>query len=271
VTCTQNSTTISSLVGGNVNFFGTTGQTNSGTLKTKGIDLSMSYRFDNVFGGTLTPSIDMSRVLVWRLGDFVIAGVKVADGYDGLGFINNSTGRINNAVPEWRGTFGVTYRFDVHTVNVRASYIPGLINDSDTDFATNATRNANIGNSLGFTTNGSVCTITPAQPFTSNLGAVPVGAGSGSYGTGVVATAAGNVRGYCAAQNAPVLSGSTIDRNLNVDLVYRVQLPSDVGLTLTVNNLLDERPPFFRGIVAYNTAFGSPLERNYKLGISKRF
>lgn len=270
VTCNQGSTTISSLIGGNVNFFGTTGQTNSGTLTTKGMDLSMSYRFD-VGASTLTPSVDISRVLVWKLGDFVIAGVKVADGYDGLGFINNSTGRINNSVAEWRGTLGLAWRYDIHTVNVRASYIPGLINDSDTDFANNATRNANLGNTNGFTANGTTCTIVPAQPFTSNLGAVPVGAGSGSYGTGLVPTASGNVRGYCAAQNAPVLSGSTIDRNLNVDLVYRIQLPSDLGVTLTVNNLLDEKPPFYRGIVAYNTAYGSPLERNYKLGISKKF
>ena len=77
--------------------------------------------------------------------------------------------------------------------------------------------------------------------------------------------------GYCAAQNVLIDSGRTIDKIVNVDVIYRVQLPADLSMTVTVNNLLDQDPPFYRGIVAYSSAYGSPLGRNYKLGVSKKF
>ena len=95
--CVQGVTKMSDLTGGRVNFFGGNRQTNSGELKTSGIDLSASYTFENFLGGEFVPSIDFSRVLEWELGDFVIGGVKVADGYDGLGFVNGSTGRIGQS------------------------------------------------------------------------------------------------------------------------------------------------------------------------------
>jgi outer membrane receptor protein involved in Fe transport len=68
-----------------------------------------------------------------------------------------------------------------------------------------------------------------------------------------------------------VNSGHKLDQYINLTFVYRLQLPEDLGLTLTVDNLTNSVPPFYRGIVSYNTAYGSPLMRNYKLGISKKF
>ena len=66
------------LVGGRVNYFAGNGQTNSGEMKTRGFDVTLSYRFD-VGPLTVTPSVDYSRILEWELGDFIINGVKVAD------------------------------------------------------------------------------------------------------------------------------------------------------------------------------------------------
>jgi len=177
---------------------------------------------------------------------------------------------------KYRGTFTVTYRFDIHTINLVTTYLPALINDSDTDFAVNGSRNVNVGDANGLTTTGgtiapavaAACTVTPAAPYVTDLGNIPTGAGSGLYG-GVGLNS--GARGYCAAQNATINSGRQIDSFYNLDLVYRVQLPAELGLTLTINNLTNSPPPFFRGIVSYNTAYGSPLLRNYKLGITKKF
>ena len=268
--CVQGTTTLSALAGGTVNYFAGVGQTNSGELKTNGIDLSVSYRFDNVLGGTLIPSLDVSRVLKWELGDFVIGGVKLANGYDGLGFVNGSTGRVNNSVAKYRASLGISYRRAGHMINILSQYVPELINENAADFVANVGRNANIGDANAVVANGATCTATASTgTLTSNLGDVPAGAGTGQYGTGVVS--AGGARGLCNGQNTTPLSGQRIEALFNVDLVYRVELPWDTAATLTVNNVFDKEPSFFRGIVPYNSAYGSPLGRTFKLGVTKSF
>ena len=56
------------------------------------------------------------------------------------------------------------------------------------------------------------------------------------------------------------------------DITYKVDLPWDTTATLSVMNLLDEKPPFAIG-VQYNYDFGSgnPLGRVVTLGVKKRF
>jgi iron complex outermembrane receptor protein len=255
---------MSDLVNGRVNYFAGNGQTNSGKLTTSGIDLSASYRFDNVLGGSITPSLDYSRILEWKLGDFAIGGVKLADGYDGLGYVNLSSGRTGVSVAEWRGSFGVAYRREGHTINLQIQYVPSIINEDATNYTASVGRNANIGDANGIVPAGAAC---PTGELTSDLGNVPAGAGSGQYGT----TAASGIRGLCAGQNTAPQSGHKVEEWVNVDLIYRLQLPAETGLTVTINNLLNTDPSYFRGIVPYNTAYGSPLGRTVKVGVSKRF
>ena len=261
--CVQGVTKMSDLTGGRVNFFGGNRQTNSGELKTSGVDLSMSYTFENFLGGEFVPSIDFSRVLKWELGDFVIGGVKVADGYDGLGFVNGSTGRIGQPVAKYRASLGLLFRRGPHLLNIISQYVPEIINDDQTQFVANVTRNANTGDANGV----NVCSQTPGTTFTSDIGSVPAGAGTGEFGNGTSAAA----RGPCTAQNTAPLAGQTVEEWLNFDIVYRLELPADTALSLTINNVLDEDPSFFRAIVPYNTGYGSPLGRNFKLGVTKRF
>ena len=66
------------LVGGRVNYWGGTDQTNAGTLRNQGIDVSLSYEFDNVFGGQLRPSLDGSYILDWELDGFTVADSTLA-------------------------------------------------------------------------------------------------------------------------------------------------------------------------------------------------
>jgi outer membrane receptor protein involved in Fe transport len=290
--CTANSTFgptgVGNMAGGNINYFAAVNQTNSGRLDTSGVDFSTSYRFDDVIGGSFTAAIDASYIIKWQLGDFTIAGVKVADGYDGVGYLNSATGKLGIPVEKYRGTLTLTYRHDIHTVNLVTTYLPSLINDSSTDFLVSAVTNANVGGANGATpasaacgaipTPGSAAANTPQTPGSvNNLGSITPGAGTGASGTGTIlnpgaiALLNSNLIGYCYNQNSLVNSGRTLDAYYNVDLIYRVQLPDELGLTLTVDNVTNHTPPFFRGIVSYNTAYGSPLMRNYKLGITKRF
>lgn len=56
------------------------------------------------------------------------------------------------------------------------------------------------------------------------------------------------------------------------DLTYTAQLPWDSTLTLSVQNIFDEDPPFAIGTqYNYDPGSGNPLGRVYTFGIKKRF
>jgi iron complex outermembrane recepter protein len=222
-------------------------------LHNRGIDLSLSYTFDDVFGGQLRPSLDGSYILDWELDDFVIDGSTLAAGYDGIGYVNGTaTGRSGQAVPEWRASFGLNYRFDIHNLNISAHFIPGITDEDTVKYNEQNSTNINAGDANG---------ITPAACADTNPTSPPIpdGAGTGEYG------------GFCAGQRASLLAGKEIDDYLTIDMTYRVELPADIGVTLSVYNLLNEDPQFARTAVSYLSGFGSPLGRNYKLTLSKRF
>jgi len=262
-TCTQGSSRLNStmdtaatsydgfngLVGGRVNYFGGQGQTNSGELQTGSIDLTMNYVFDNVFGGTLIPSFDITYITKYEFEDFIIAGVKVADGYDGIGYRNSSTGRLGQGVPEYRAGFGLLYRKDRHAVNLMARYIPSVINEDEADFNATTARNANIP----------LTGACPAGSLTSDLGNVPAGAGTGEFGA------------FCAGYNTQILSGRRIDAYFNLDLVYRMNVTDDLTVSLNISNVTDEEPSFARSQIAYDSGYGSPLGRTVELGASYKF
>jgi iron complex outermembrane receptor protein len=242
------------LAGGRVNYFGGTDETNAGELMTRGIDVVMSYTFDNVFGGELRPSIDGSYVLDWELEEFKIGGSVLANGYDGVGFVNNtSTGRIGQAVPEWRGTLGLNYHRDIHNLNIAAHFLPSLRDEDSSKFIElNSATNANVGDANGFT-NAACADTNPTTPPVAN------GSGTGQFGT------------FCAGQNTRFLAGQEIDSSVTVDMTYRVQLPAETAMSLSIFNVTDEDPPFARTAISYLSGFGNPLGRSFKLQLSKQF
>jgi iron complex outermembrane receptor protein len=240
---------VNGLVGGAVNYFGGQGQTNSGELVSNAIDLTMHYTFDNVFGGSLTPSFDITYVTKYEFEDFVVAGVKVAPGYDGIGYRNNSSGRLLQGVPEYRAGFGLLYRRDKHAVNLLARYIPSIINEDATDFNAATQRNANIA----------LTGACPAGSLTSDLGNVPEGAGTGEFGP------------FCAGFNTATLSGRRVDAYFNLDLVYRVNVTDSLTMSMNVSNVTDEDPSFARNQLAYDSGYGSPLGRTFELGATYKF
>jgi len=68
-----------------------------------------------------------------------------------------------------------------------------------------------------------------------------------------------------------VTAGRTIKPFVTADITYQVELPWDTKVTATVNNILDEDPPFARLDLNYDPFTASGLGRNYKIAISKRF
>jgi iron complex outermembrane receptor protein len=75
------------------------------------------------------------------------------------------------------------------------------------------------------------------------------------------------------ANNAVPLTnkGQKIKSYETVDLNYRVFLPWDTTLVLTVNNLFDKDPSFARIDMGYDPFTGNPLGRTYKVSATKKF
>ena len=65
--------------------------------------------------------------------------------------------------------------------------------------------------------------------------------------------------------------GSTIKSRILVDADYRVQLPWDTTVILSVDNLFDTDPAFARLDLNYDPFTGNPYGRTFKISAKKRF
>lgn len=256
--CTPASTVANALAGGTINFFGTQGaQTalvNGGSLTTSGIDVNATWRFEEAWGGQLTLSADWTWVLEYDASDYVVAGIKVADGYDGVGQQNELTGRNNQRISEHVGSVGFNYRRGRHNFNWTTRFRSSLINDDLTDFLEQNDRNANIGNAAGVVPTGAACVdtnlVTPP---------VPGGAGTGQFG------------GFCAGQNATILAGQKIGAVFLSDFSYQLDLAWQTTVSITVQNVFDEDPKFSREALGYDASTGTALGRTFRFGVRKRW
>lgn len=65
--------------------------------------------------------------------------------------------------------------------------------------------------------------------------------------------------------------GQTIKSQVNYDATLVYQLPWDSTLSLSVENILDTKPPFARLELGYDPYTGDPVGRTFKIGFTKRF
>ena len=74
-----------------------------------------------------------------------------------------------------------------------------------------------------------------------------------------------------ATNNTPITAGKEIDKTVFHDLHYLLQLPWQLTLSASVENLTDEDPSFARLDLSYDPFTSSALGRTYKVGLRKRF
>lgn len=250
------------LLGGRVNYFGAHGtQTalvNGQTLKTSGIDFSASYRFDGIWDGALTVSLDATHILTYDTSDYIVAGIPVAEGFDGVGQLNDTTGRNAQRIAQDRGSVTFNYAKGRHNFNWTTRMVGSLINDDSGDYLRSANYNANIGPTVPSGA-GCVDTFRATPP-------VPTGAGTGEFGANVVTAV-----GFCSGQNVAVLTGQKLDPTFTTDVTYQIDLPWDTTLTVSVTNLFDREPQFSRTFLGYESFVDSPLGRSVKVGVRKIF
>lgn len=237
--------------------------TNGGTYSVSGIDFGTRYVWEDFFGGTFTSGIEGTYNLTNGLEDFMFDGALLAEGFDGVGFTNSSDRNEGiGPIPEWRGNLTFNYNRGNHNFNLSIRYISGLTND-DTPLFEDANYNPNIGDASGYVS---------CSGGTTNAVYNGDSSGSGTGTNGDRATDGGRtVVGYCPSDNLFLPQGRELNAHVTADLSWRWQLPGDTRLQATIYNLLDTDPEFDRSRFSYNTYLGSPLGRNIKIELSKRF
>ena len=255
------------LAGGTIRFYGTQGGVaalvNGGTLKTSGIDFSASYRWDDFFGGRLDISTDWSYILTYNQSDFIVGGILVASGFDGIGSFNEDTGKNNQHVAQYRGSLTFNWAVGNHNFNLTTRVVSSFVDDVATNFSEQIQYNANVPGAGGIVDMSCADTNLVVPP-------IPSGAGTGVYGSINGANVPlGGIVGYCAGQNVTISSGAKIPVTFNTDFTYRVILPWQTTATFTVSNVFDQDPPFARRIISYAAFVGSPLGRTFRIGISQ--
>lgn len=224
-----------------------TNDLNSGQLKTSGIDVTARIRFDDIWRGTLTLSTDLTYQLTYEVTPLEYLGIEIAEGWEGLGFLNDSpTGGKNgqhNSI--WRASANVNYAIGRHNFNLNARFVDSLEDDRAANFQPSNTTNSNPADASSCLGSG------------ANINSNPPDAG-------------GTERPFNAACNVTILNGQKIEDFFTVDFTYRVELPWDTSAAITINNVFDQDPPFARYGLSYDPYLGSPLGRNIRFTITKR-
>lgn len=255
-----------------INYLGGVGQTNGGELVTDGIEGGASIGFDDVVGGRLDLSVDVTKVLDYHLSDFNLLGALIAPGYDGVGFFNESSGRNLQPIAEWKTSTSLNYRHGRHNFNWTTRWNSTITQDNPIFSASSSSgTNVNIGLAGGLSATGATCT---TGTLSADLGQTPnvtggLGPGTATWLGGTVGTI--GVQGFCAGENTAVLGGQKVKGVLNHDIAYRLSLPWQTDFTLTIQNVLDSEPEFARDGPSYDPETGSPLGRTIRVGLRKKF
>lgn len=99
---------------------------NGASITTEGLDAVVGYRNNEMFGGAARFAIggSVTYTLQNRISDIFVEGVKVQDGYDGVGLLNYQTTLY--PVPEWKGQGYLELGTGPFDARLTVTYIDGL-------------------------------------------------------------------------------------------------------------------------------------------------
>jgi iron complex outermembrane recepter protein len=119
--------------------------TNGPTIKSDGIDIDVTYRFDDVMGGRLEVGGTASYVLHYKQDAFIFGGITVSTPYEAAGLTNYD--RIPGTIPDWRGQFHADYNRDQHNLRWTMNYVDGATDQrGPTVVQTGSSANCNVAN-----------------------------------------------------------------------------------------------------------------------------
>ncbi len=111
---------------------------NGAAVKTSGVDLIADYRFEDVFGGTLTVGTTATYVIEYTTDDTFVESFLVSPGFDAVGLLNYQTTAY--PLPQMKGNLYVEWNSGPHNARWTMRYIDGYTDQRVAPFATGAYR-----------------------------------------------------------------------------------------------------------------------------------
>jgi len=241
-------------------------QINSGVLIRSGIELGANHRIKSmIYGGTVNLTADLTWNLKNRSTDIFYYGSLVASGTDNIGTLNDGFSNFANI---WGGNLGLNYNHGKHNVRLTWRWQSSVVDNSGLGLAAASTpvlggiySNLNpLDNTTCNTAQGGLGIPFVPQPHTNEQITNIVGdvlVGEQGFNLNCVI---GDLNGY-------KVHGQAIGA-----VTYRVELPADTTLTVSVDNILGTAPAFARFIDNYNPfAAMGPDGRTVKVQVQKKF
>ncbi|HYE45561.1 MAG TPA: TonB-dependent receptor, partial [Caulobacter sp.] len=114
---------------------------NGSPVKTSGVDVSGSYRWEDVFGGSFTLGADASYVINYDIEAMTIEGVPVSTAFDAAGKLNYQTTAV--PLPRWRGAAYAEFSSGPHDLRWTVRYVDGY-EDQRTDIYSPSVNNSAV-------------------------------------------------------------------------------------------------------------------------------
>ena len=241
-------------------------QINGGFSVRQGVEIGANHRLQRmVYGGVVNLSADITWNLKNRSTAIFAYGQFIADGVDSIGTLNDGFSNFANV---WGGSMSVNYNKGKHNVRLGWRWQGSVVDNSGLGLAQASTpvllsvsTNANPRDTtLCDTANSGLGLPYTPQPVSDQVIADLVGdilVGEGAYNFNCEM---GDLKGY-------KVNGQSIG-----SITYRVELPSETTLTVSVDNILGTKPSFARFIDNYNPfAAVGPEGRTVKVEVRKKF
>lgn len=106
---------------------------NGSSVKTDGLDFSVSYIVDDVLEGSLTFGADATYVRKYFVDALTIEGVLASAAFEAVGKLNYQT--VAYALPPWRGSAYAEYHRDGHNLRWTVNYIDKYVDQRADIFA----------------------------------------------------------------------------------------------------------------------------------------
>ncbi|MDP2259417.1 MAG: TonB-dependent receptor [Caulobacter sp.] len=105
---------------------------NGAAVKTSGVDLIADYRFDDVFGGSLTIGTTATYVIEYTTDDTFVEGFLVSPGFDAVGLLNYQTTAY--PLPQKKGNLYFEWNSGQHNARWTIRYIDGYTDQRTAPF-----------------------------------------------------------------------------------------------------------------------------------------
>ncbi len=240
-------------------------QINGGYSVRQGIEIGANHRVKRmIYGGVLNLTADVTWNLRNKSTDIFAYGAFISAGTDSIGTLNDGFSNFANV---WGGSAGFNYSHGKHNLRLNVRWQGSVVDNSGLGLAQATVPELNRASNLN-PADTTLCDVAAKGlgiPYTQQ----PHSDADVAALVGDILVGEGRYDPNCLISD---LKGYKVHGQASVALTYRVELPADTTMTVSIDNLLGSQPAFARFNDNYNPfAAVGPDGRTIKVQVQKKF